>query len=193
MARLFDIDKNKIVPDANVLAIPSLKKLWERDKTKEKDDAFKEISYVVFLCDFHSPYRDIHDSERESLIINDIFKDKKWRPDPAVKEAVKVYKKLQETPSMRLLNTARLTLDKLSGYFEQIDFKETDMYGKPIYSARDLTSNLKEVGNIVKSLVNLEKQVKLELEEQSIRGSAEIGLFEDPDEEDEIDTSFDSN
>lgn len=189
MARLFDIERSKIVPDANVLAIPIIKKIWTRDKTKDKEIAFKELSYVVFLCDFHSPYRDIRESERESLIINDIF-GKEWKPDKLVKEAVNTYKKLQETPSMRLLDTARLTLDKLSGYFEQIDFKETDMMGRPVYSAKDLTSNLKEVGNIVKSLVNLEKQVKLELEEQSVRGNTEIGLFEDPVEDDEIDTTF---
>jgi hypothetical protein len=60
------------------------------------------------------------------------------------------------------------------------------MMGKPKYSATDLTRNLKEVGSIVKSLSNLENQVKLELEEQSVRGNAEIGYFEDPDKDDEV-------
>lgn len=192
MAKLFDIEKNRIVPNADVLAIPAIKKIWVRDKTEEKETALKELSYIVFLCDFHSPYRDIREFEKESLIIKDVFKSK-WTPDNLVKEAVETYKKLQETPSMRLLNTARSTLDKLSGYFEQIDFSEMDVLGKPVYSAIDLTRNLKEVGNIVKSLVNLERQVRLELEEHSVRGGSEIMLLEDPDEDDEIDNTFETN
>ncbi len=192
MARLFDIDKNKIIPDANILAIPIIKKIWSRDKSSEKDFAFKEISYIVFLCDFHSPYRDIHETVRSKLIIEDLF-NKEWTPDKVVLDAITVYKKLQETPSMRLLYTAKKNLDKLSDYFDQINFTETDMMGKPKYSALDLTRNLKEVGNIVKSLTNLEKQVRLELDDQSIRGDSEIGLMEDPDETDEMDTSFETN
>lgn len=192
MARLFDIERNKIIPDANILAIPSIKKIWNRDKTDVKATALKEISYVVFLCDFHSPYRDLHELERENHIIKDLF-GKGWRPDADLKAAVVTYKKLQETPSMRLLNTARNTLDKLSDYFNQINFSEEDVMGRPKHSANDLTRNLKEVGNIVRSLANLEKQVRLELEEQSIRGSSEVGYFEDPDDDDEVDDTFTSD
>lgn len=192
MARLFDIERNKIVPDANILAIPAIKKIWNRDKTVEKASALKDISYIVFLCDFHSPYKDLHELEREKHIISDLF-DSTWKPDKDIKAAVVLYKQLQETPSMRLLNTARNTLDKLSDYFNQIDFSEEDIMGKPKYSANDLTRNLKEVGNIVRSLANLEKQVRLELEEQSVRGSSEIGHFEEPDETDEVDNTFGSN
>lgn len=192
MARLFDIERNKIVPDANVLAVPSIKKLWDRDKSEDKEVAFKEISYIVFLCDFHSPYRDIHESVRSNYIIADLF-PKGWSPNKEVLTAVQTYKDLQETPSMRLLYTAVRNLDKLSDYFDGINFEETDIMGKPKYSALDLTRNLKEVGNIVKSLANLKKQVRLELEDQSVRGDSEIGAFEDPDETDEIDSTFDTD
>lgn len=192
MARLFDIERNRIVPDASILAIPAFKKIWMRDKAKEKEQALKEISYVVFLCDFHSPYRDISDSLKKPLIIKDLFEEG-WEPDKDILKAVDTYKKLQETPSMRLLQSARKTLDKLSDYFETIDFSEEDYSGKPKYSASDLTRNLKEVGNIVKSLTMLETQVKLELDNSNVRGNSEIGFLEDPDQDDEIDTSFDNN
>ncbi len=189
MARLFDIERNKIVPDANVLAIPAIKKIWDRDKSKDKETAFKEISYIVFLCDFHSPYKDIHESKRGIQIIKELFGEK-WEPDLEILAAIKTYKILQETPSMRLLYTAIRNLDKLSDYFDSIDFEKNDSMGKPKYSALDLTRNLKEVGNIVKSLSNLKNQVHLELENQSVRGDSEVGFFEEPDETDEIDTTF---
>ena len=101
MARLFDIERNKIVPDAKVLAIPTIKKIWDKDKSVTKDVAFKQISYIVFLCDFHSPYRDIHDSVRSKYIIDDIYEEA-WVPDKDVLKAIEVYKRLQETPSMQI-------------------------------------------------------------------------------------------
>jgi len=183
MAKLFDIDRNKIVPNPDVLAIPAMKKIWNRDKSKTKDKAMREIAYVVFLCDFHSPYKDLRISEKEKIIIEDTFKADKWEPDDIIKDAIEVYKKLQVTPSMRLLTASRNSVEKLSDYFDQINFKEIDNFGKPIYSAIELTRNLKEVGNVVKSLTNLDKQVKLELEEQSVRGGNKIGYFENPSDE----------
>lgn len=193
MARLFDIERNKIIPSPDVLAIPALKKIWLRDKDKDKVNAMKDLSYIVFLCDFHSPYKDLKGLEKEKLIIEDVFKDKKWQPDDDIKAAIKVYNKLQITPSMRMLQSAKLAIEKVADWFESVDLKEEDVMGKPKYSANDVSRNLKEIGNIVKSLNNLEKQVRLELEETSARGNNEIGYFEDPDETDEIDSTFETD
>ena len=52
-----------------------------------------------------------------------------------------------------------------------IDFKEIDSNGKPVFSAKDLSSNLASVGSIVKSLGMLEDMVKKEqLDTTTIRG-----------------------
>jgi hypothetical protein len=81
---------------------------------------------------------------------------------------------------MRLLLSAKRNVDKLANYFDSIDFNEVDSYGKPKYSAKDLSSNLKDVGQIVKSLSMLEKQVQTEILEKNARGQTEIGPYELP-------------
>ena len=123
MARLFDIVKNEIVLSPYALAVPVFKKIWDRDKSKTKDKAYKELTYVVFICDFYSPYRDIPEFERYLTVTVDVFKDKEWEPDSLVEEAIDKYKKLQETPNMRLLKATKSTLEKMAEYFENIDFK----------------------------------------------------------------------
>jgi hypothetical protein len=193
MARLFDIDKNKIVLNSDILAIPALKVIWDRDKSKVKDKAMKELSYIVFLCDFHSPYKDLKSNDKEELIIQDIFNNKKWKPDNEIKEAIKVYNKLQITPSMRMLQSAKVAIEKVADWFEKVDLEELDSYGKFKYSANDVSRNLKEIGNIVKSINNLEKQVRSELTESNARGNNIIGPFEEPDDTDEIDSTFEAD
>lgn len=181
MAKLFDINRNKIMPDANILAIPSIKKLWNRDKSVDKETALKEISYIVFLHDFHSPYRDINSSEKESLIKADIFEDKDWKPDTLIDNAIKTYIKLQKSRHSDMLKALEHTEEEITYYFNNINLRDIDeATGKPLYDINIIVRNAKELGNIIKSIAVLEKQVKLELESQSVRGDAEIGYFEDP-------------
>lgn len=193
MARLFDIDKSKIILNPDVLAIPALKKIWDRDKTKDKEKAMKELSYIVFLCDFHSPYKDLRSDEKEKIIKNDIFGDDNWKGDKSIEEAIEIYNRLQITPSMRMLQSSKIAVEKVAKWFEEVDLTKEDGFGKLLYSATDVSRNLKEIGSIVKSIASLEKQVKTELTEVSVRGNNTIGYFEDPDESDEINTAFEFN
>jgi len=178
MAQLFDIVKNEVQLSPTTLAVPPIKALWDRDKAKSKHNAYKEICYVVFISDFYSPYRDLPEYEREAMVRRDLFKSESWEPDNVVREALKSYKRLQETTYTRLLESALKAADKLAGYFDTVDFKETDGYGKPKHSAKDLAINLKSVGEIVRSLTTLRKQVETELIEGSVRGNTDIGPYE---------------
>jgi hypothetical protein len=107
--------------------------------------------------------------------------DVKWEPDEEVLGGIKKLYDLFETPSSRLLRGALVAADQLARWFKEIDFTKLDDNGKPIYSARELSSNLSSVGNIIKSLKQLEKQVRQEqLDDNMARGGAEIGIFEMP-------------
>lgn len=98
-------------------------------------------------------------------------------------EAIIKYRKLQETVSVRMLRSAKNAAEKLSIYFDNIDFDLLDKFNKPVYSARDVASNLKEIGSIVKSLGILEDQVKKEQSSSGkVRGGVDIGDYEMPDE-----------
>ncbi|MFW5890661.1 MAG: hypothetical protein ACOCUI_00405 [bacterium] len=178
---LFDIEDGKIVANATSLAIPEFKKLWTRDKSKEKDQAYKDLSYVVFMCDMsmNNPYRNYAEDDREKVLKKDFFNSETIELDKDIQNAINKFKQMQETVSVRLLRSAKKAAEKLSQYFDKIDFNEKDSYGRLIYSARDVSSNLKEIGNIVKSLSTLEDQVKKEqASANKIRGGGEIGEYE---------------
>lgn len=143
----------------------------------------KEISYITFLFDLSSdnPYRGYTEFERDTVLKKDLFGSLDWEPDPIVKDAIDRFKKLMETTNTRVLLGAKKAAEELAKWFEQIDFSLLDNYGKPIYSARELSSNLKEVGNIVKSLGLLEEMVRREqIEKTTTRGGTDIGMYEIP-------------
>ena len=184
--KIFDIVQGKVVLIPQSLGIPEFKKIWDRDKSKAKERAYNEISYITFMCDPTSdnPYRGYETVEREKVLKQDFIRDVKWKPDEVIKAAMGKFDEMLQTTNSRLLKGAKAAADKLSVYFENIDFDEVGADGKPVYSARDLSSNLSSVGNIVKSLSQLESMVKREqLESSKTRGGGEIGLYEVPRED----------
>lgn len=179
MAKLFDIVGTKVTPEARVIAIPAMKKIWDRDKSKGKERAFKEYSYITFLVDFHSPYRDLSEDIKEKTIIKDVFGDDSFKKDDVIIEAIKKYEQLQETRHMRLLKSYEHIEDEITKYNMQVDLSKLDDWGKPIYDPKTIQNSAKEIGNTVKSLAILEKQVQTEIaESSSVRGQSEIGPYE---------------
>jgi hypothetical protein len=181
--KAFDIQGDQVIFSPEFLAVPHFNKIWSRDKKKGKGTAIKELSFIVFLCDntVSNPYRGYSEMVREDVLKEDFIGDVKWKPDELIQEAVKKLRALLETTSSRLLRSSQVAADKLGRYFENIDFDQLDDNGKPVYSARELASNLSAVGNIVKSLKALEEQVRKEqLDDQTTRGGFEIGDFEIP-------------
>ena len=182
MAELFDIINGEVVLNPQSLYIKPFRDIWKRDKTKDKQRATNEISYVVFLLHNLSPYTSYPEEVRETVIKQDVFGDPDIELDDVVEDAVNKYAEFQNTTNTRLLSSAKMAAEELSSYFRSVKFdKKDERTGKPEYSARELASNLSAVGNIIKSLSLLEKQVRREqLEDITVKGQSEIGEYELP-------------
>jgi len=184
--RAYDIQGDTVTFTPEFLAVPEFNAVWKKDRTKGKGQAIKELSYVALLCDNtpFNPYGGYSEDVRESILIEDFIREEGWEPNERIKAAVEKLSGLLQTTSSRLLKSSKMAADKLGTYFETIDFTLLDDNGKPVYSARELASNLAAVGNIVKSLRVLEEQVRKEqLDDNVTRGGFEIGDFELPSED----------
>lgn len=179
--KVFDISNGRVFPKAEALLIPEFNMIWSRDKSKDKSRAIKELTYVVFVNEegIKNPYRVYNYEERPSHIKHDIM-PKGWREDKVVKSAMTKYKELSDTSSTRLLRSARYAADKLTQYYMSVDFNELLPNGRPKYSPKELSQNLKDVGGIIKSLDMLEEYVRKEQTKSSVRGGGDIGYYEIP-------------
>lgn len=168
--KLFDIVNGKVAMNPTALWLPEFKAIWDRDKSKGKEKASREISYIVFMHSFQSPYQVYSSNIRESKVIGDYFKDEpKWKPDDLIKEAVKKYNELQDTLVLKMLRTAKCAIEKIEEYFQDAQPSDIDR----------IVKNAKELGSLIASIDKLEKQVKTEqLENSSIRGGQGIGHWE---------------
>ena len=145
MKDLLTITENKVIPSAYALAIPEFKVL-----------KVNELAFVYFFTDHESPYAPYDEDEREEKLEEDL----KVKASAKVKGAIDKYKELSETSAVKLLKAARASVTKLEKYFKTVDLTMLDDNGKPIYHAKDLVSNLSNMGKVVSSLDELEELVK---------------------------------
>lgn len=175
MDNLFDIVGSTITIKPESLVVPEFRKIWERDKTKDKKRAFNEISYVVFLHNKSdkNPYKNYSEIDRETMLKKDFSIES---VDSLMSEAIEKYKKLKVTRYERVVNAALDSLEDIEGYY--LSIKEQD---KTKFDINEYLGSMEKLGKAVKSLRELEKQLEADRTEGAkVRGDSEIGLYEIP-------------
>ena len=147
MIRAFDIIGGKLVLNSHNLSIPIFRRIYERDKSKEKDRAYNEISYIYHLVDIMSPYFNYDELEREGRLRDDY---KKYGieidyEDDLLKEGIKEYRELSDGSDMKLLRSVKGVLEQLSKYFDGIDFSKVNKEGKMLYDPKDVLGVIEKI------------------------------------------------
>jgi vacuolar-type H+-ATPase subunit I/STV1 len=184
---LFELTSDyKVQIDPMAYTLSHFKKIWDRDKSKNKEIAQAELSFVSFTCDYKSPFYTIPDEELKELeVTKHCFKGKKWVPDKVIREAQEFYKERQKTFSLILLEDAVHGISKLSSYLRDISFEDNEVNErtgevKPKHDIKKYADTIKTIPDILKSLNTLQEAVKKEQQQKnSLRGGREKGLYVD--------------
>ena len=182
---LFQMKDYKLEIQPEAYGIEVFKKIWDRDKSKDKSKALEELAYVYFMSDYKSDFSEILDpDEKEAEIRRSCITQKKWEPDILIQDAINFYLKMQEKVSLRLLDDARNGINKLSKYMRDINFDEVLMNDKgevkPKHDIKKFADTVKQIPAILDALKQLEDAVKKEQDaEKGLRGGRKKGMYAD--------------
>ena len=159
------LSKQLEINEPEIFLVREFKALLERDKER----AFKELTYIFLALDYKSIYSQYTEYERHEEALSDSGITEEMFNDPLFREACRKYRSLQDSnKSIKLLNAARNAADQFVDYFETIiDLNERDQNGKPVFSAEKVMKEMAQLSKVHEQLVALEAQVKQELEVQS--------------------------
>ena len=179
MLKLFKFENYKLTISEEAFTLDAFKKIWDRDKSKDKHIAISELGFVYHFSDPRSDYQSIvNESERQSEIIKGEGLGK-WQPDKVVKDAIEYYSKFKPTASY-LLEDTRVAIDKIRMFLKDIDLNAVDNNNKPIYTLNTVVSAIKQIPSLIKELDEAEKALNKDLQSVSkMRGNAEKSLMED--------------
>lgn len=180
--QLFEI-KNDIVSFADeTYLLKPFSAIIDRDKSKGKTIAKAELAAVFFFSDYKSDFSTILDEDEKLKLVKSyiIGMAEDWKPDKLFYDAVEFYKERQKTLSIKLLESARKGVDKISKYLENVDLDKVDKQGKLLFNAKQFSDTIKGAGDMTESLTKLEDQVKKEIQEKKNNfGSRNKNTFED--------------
>lgn len=174
-------DYNVTISDEAWL-VPSIRSLFESDKSKNKSTFFEQMTFIYFYADVRSDYNYIVDEdERVSSIINDNGLSKSFKVTDALRKAIDDYERLSTTASTALLRDAMASAVQLRKFLTGVDYNERDDKGRYAINPASVTSALKSVPIIAKQLKDAEKTVNQELAEsgRARGGNEHKKLFED--------------
>ena len=159
------LNKQLEINEPEIFLVREFKALLERDKER----AFKELTYIFLALDYKSIYSQYTEYERHEEALSDSGITEEMFNDPLFREACRKYRSLQDSnKSIKLLNAARNAADQFVDYFETIiDLNERDQNGKPVFSAEKVMKEMAQLSKVHEQLIALEAQVKQELEVQS--------------------------
>lgn len=178
--KLFKYEGYKVVISEEAFALKPFRTIWNRDRSESKTKAIMELGYIYFMVDPRSDYQYLVDeTERSKAIIEGEGLASNWKPDKVVKEAMTFYGGFRTTSAL-LLEDTRYAVDKLRKLLREIDLNETDDRGKPIYTLNTITSTIKQVPDLVKSLDEAERAITQEMKSiTTVRGQWDKTLMED--------------
>ena len=160
----------RIAPEA--LTLKPFKKLWNRDKSKDKEKAMMELSFLYFYCDPRSDYQYIIDDDiRMDAVKEGQGLPEDWKPDATVREAITFYRSF-DTTSAVLLRAASEAVDKIQKLIKDLEPDDTK-------SLKEFLMALKLIPEVASMIQDAEKALNEEQEFGEAKGAMEKTLFDD--------------
>ena len=180
----FDGQDFKIADEA--LLVRPIRDLFRKDKTKTKEDFWKQMSYLWFMCDPRSTYQYLVDEEERSKeIIAQEGLGKDWKPSMQLRDAMNIYKKHVTTTSSLLLEDMRQSIEDVRFILRKLGENARGEQTGDDALALDkilpvMTKSIKEIPELARALVEAEKALAKDFAtEDAARGSAQKAVGED--------------
>lgn len=171
MIRIIDLKDGKVIIAPECLVIEPFKSVWEKDKTKEKSDAFNIIQYVWFYSAFKSPFFAHSNEDRHKLITESILKDPKFKVTKELEACIEMFEKINTTVAMKLFRSAQESVVRMEKFFREVEYTEDNV-----------AKIQKAIIDMPKMQEAVQKAFENCMKEQSsgdkVRGNATLGLFE---------------
>lgn len=186
MAYLFKVEGKIVQPNTETLLVSPFKEIWERDKSKGKEIALEEFTYIEFMTSMlkSNPYKGYATEVKHKVVREAIITQEDWQPDEYIFKGMEYIFKIQKegSPTYTLYMSTLQAKEKLERFFRTVDLDErSPKTGFPIYKPKELSSAMLDVDKLTTTLATLAKKVEEELfDDIKTRGQKEISPFADP-------------
>lgn len=182
--KLFELSKDWVLNvSEEAWGIPVFKKILDKDKSKGKEKALKEMLFIYFYCDIKSDYIITPEESRVTEIKKDIGLPTNWEISKELQAAIDFYNKHNKSIVMKLYESSVQSANDVAEYLKNTKtlLDERNEKGMPITNVSQITSALKGVPTIMKDLKSAYKEVIMEVQDSTgkNKGKQSYNTFEE--------------
>lgn len=180
--KLVEVKNYVVTPTQELFFCKCFRELWEEDTSANKEVFFSQLSYIYYMYDPRSTYDEFVDPDERAEKIREQEGFPKYvrLKSKLMDRCIAAYQQKTMTASAALLQDTKVAVYNLRKLLRELDPNETDDKGKPKYPINQIVSAIEKVPQLAKSLVEAERIVNKEIEEQGrVRGSMEKTIGED--------------
>jgi len=171
----FELINNKVVATDQAMMDQGLASLFKADKTKSKIAWNKAISYLFFVYDKNSQYKNVILDDRKKMVSEDIVKEtdyyKKIETHAEFSLIIKKYNEIQFTHNERLLDGCKKKIEEYLNFWNNLSVVDKDNH-------KLLNDTLQASEGLLKLQERLERMVSKEALSRQV-GDGESKIFED--------------
>jgi len=171
MIKIIDLVDSKIIVAPECLVIEPFKSIWEKDKSKDKTQAFNMIKYTWYYASFKSPFFQHSNTDKHKLIVDHILKEPKFKMTQDLLDCINMYDKIHTTPAMRLFRAVQESINKMEKFFEDAEYNEDS-----ITKIQKAIIDMPKMQEAVQSALN--NCQKEQSTGDKVRGDNVLGMFE---------------
>jgi hypothetical protein len=182
--KLVEFKDYKLTVPEEVWGLKTFRKLLDRDKTKDKVNASKEMLFIFHFCDIRSDFQHILDKDKR---IEEVKKEAglkdSWKIDSHVQASIDLYISLSTTIIEQLYLNSLQAASDVGNYLALTKelLEERDKNGKPVIDIAKITTAIQKVPKLMSDLKEAYDQVVKEKEtmENKSKGTRTFNMFED--------------
>jgi len=124
----FEIKEGKLIIRADLLTVPILRRIYERDTSKDKKRAEMDLLFIYHMAYHKSPYATMDDLVKEDHVKKKVYGDSGFKPDQMVQQGIDEFVRLAITADDRILYDIDKQIDKIRLWImtREIDDKTGD-------------------------------------------------------------------
>lgn len=175
----YDPVKFQVTVSDEAFLVRPIRRLFQKDRTVEKENFFRMMSILYFVYDPRSTYAYIIDenSRLEEVLLQEGIDPDKFKIDKEFKEVIDIYRKLVETVSSKTFERTKNQIDKISKELDRIDYSRITEEDKKVTAIKNSAAIAKEIPSLLEQLAKAEKAMVQDIEEQSkARGNKNLTI-----------------